>query len=293
MDHQRCAVVLIAAALLVSGGSSAAASEKSSACAQSLIECGNRAEGVAKGDGFELGLYVPGTDGAPRDISGGANSCPGCRWEIVPACGANTPGSSTNTGDVTCPNAVTACASTGGILVDVFLKRPGEPWRTVSSFCSDPAQPVTTPAQLVAEAARQLRDLPLPQPGITAQPPGGTAVNLPTIFYAAPANPMTVTTTLRGFSASLTATPTTWLWDFGDGTTLATTEPGAAYPQHTITHTYRRRGTVTVTVTTTWSGSITIAQIGALPLTETVSRTSTAQVVIREARTELVSDSKD
>ena len=286
MDRQRRAVVVIVDALHASGGNSVAASGESSGCSGALIQCGNRAVGVAKGDGFELGLYVPGADGGARDVSGGASSCPGCRWEVVPACEGNVPGTGSN--DLNCSQAAIACADTGGTLVDVYLKRPGDPWRTVSSYCSNPAQPVATPADIAAQAARTLRDMPLPRPGIASQPPGGTAVNLPTVFYADASAPVTVDVTLLGFRASLTATPTSWRWDFGDGTVLTTAEPGKPYPSHTITHAYRRRGTVTATVTTTWTGVVVVPAIGELPVAETVSRSSARQVMIREARAELV-----
>lgn len=260
--------------------------------AESIEHCGvygcGTATGVAKGDGFELGLFVPGRDGRARDVSGGARSCPGCRWEVVPACDANSPGGGSN--DLTCNRAVLACQDTGGTLVDVYLKRPGQPWRTVNSFCANPAQPVTTPAQIAEAAARVFEDMALPAPGLQSQPPGGTAVNLPTIFWSTDLEPITINVTLRGFSASLTATPSSWRWDFGDGASLTTGHPGAAYPHHTITHTYGERGAVTAGVTTTWVGSVAVPEVGALPITETVTRTSTRRITVREARTELVSD---
>ena len=293
MGRQRRATALLAVALLAGGLAAPARGEAQTApgvriCIDpTLYSCQALATGIATGVGFELGLYVPGRDGRPRDVSGGASSCPGCRWDVVPACEGNTPGT---TGEdlLTCNRASMACASTGGTLVDVYLKRPGEPWRAVSSFCSNPAQQVTTPAQIVDAAASVFADMELPRPGVQYQPPGGTAVNLPTVFYSDDTAPITIGVTLRGFSASLTATPQSWQWDFGDGTTLTTTSPGAAYPNHSITHTYRRRGSVTATVTTTWVGSVSVPEMGDLPITETVTRTSARVVTVREARTELV-----
>ncbi len=285
MGRQRCATALVLAASLLCPIDASA----DQSCGQ-FYECGGRATGTASGNGFELGLFVPGSDGRAHDVSGGAYSCPDCRWEIVPACDANSPGTGDN--DVNCARAVIACADTGGTLVDVYLKRPGQPWRVVNSFCSNPRQPVTTPAQIAELAAQRLEDLPLPPPGLQSQPPGGTAVNLPTVFWSDDTAPITISVTLRGFSASLTATPSSWRWDFGDGTSLTTAQPGAPYPNHSITHTYLGRGTVTATVTTTWVGTVEVPEMGELPITETVTRTSTRRIVVREARTELVTEER-
>ncbi|HVF18759.1 MAG TPA: hypothetical protein VNA14_00765, partial [Mycobacteriales bacterium] len=125
MGRQRrpSALVLVAFLPLLLAPTTAAA-ESSDACVGDFAACTGRAEGVATGDGFELGLYVPGENGRARDVSGGASSCPGCRWEIVPACEDNTPGTGDN--DVSCARAAFECASTGGTLVAVYLKRPGE-----------------------------------------------------------------------------------------------------------------------------------------------------------------------
>ena len=289
MGRQSRAIAVGAFALSVLAAPDAPAAAAGAVTCPVLSGCGS-ATGAATGDGFELGLFVPGADGTAQDVSGGASSCPECRWEIVPACDGNTPGTGDN--DTSCGQAVLACASTGGTLVDVYLKRPGEPWRTVNSYCSNPAQPITTPAQIAALAAERFADMTLPVPGLQSQPPGGTAVNLPTVFYSTDVDPITITVTLRGFTASLTATPSSWTWDFGDGETVTTTTPGAPYPHHTVSHTFRRRGAVTASVTTTWVGSVLCPGIGELPITETVSRTSSRRVPVREARTELVSDSR-
>lgn len=44
-------------------------------------------------------------------------------------------------------------------------------------------------------------------------------------------------------------------FDFGDGTTLKTTSPGAAYPEGKITHVYRQAGHYPLVLTTHWVGS--------------------------------------
>jgi hypothetical protein len=252
-----------------------------------VIACTGRATGIATGEGFELGLYVPGSDGRAHDVSGGASSCPGCRWEVVPACEGNSPGTGDN--DLSCARALYECETTGGTFVEVYLKRPAQTWRVVNTFCSNPRQPVVTPAQIAAAAAQTLKDMTLPTPALQSQPPGGTAVNLPTVFWSDPAAPVAIDVTLLGFGARLTATPSSWRWDFGDGDSLTSSGPGAAYPNQSITHTYGARGTFAASVTTTWVGTVVVPDIGELPIAETVTRASTGPIVVREARTELVS----
>ena len=46
-----------------------------------------------------------------------------------------------------------------------------------------------------------------------------------------------------------------FVWSFGDGTTLTTSSVGGPYPDATITHTYRSAGIYTITLATSWAGS--------------------------------------
>ncbi len=46
-----------------------------------------------------------------------------------------------------------------------------------------------------------------------------------------------------------------FMWQWGDGQSFATNEPGAPYPNQKITHTYKEPGTYEVTLIATWNGS--------------------------------------
>ena len=79
------------------------------------------------------------------------------------------------------------------------------------------------------------RRLPLAPSPVTIQPDRVEVfVNMPTIVYTDPAT-QPFTTTLVGFPVEVEATPTTFTWDFGDGSDpLATTSPGHPYPDHDV-----------------------------------------------------------
>jgi len=88
----------------------------------------------------------------------------------------------------------------------------------------------------------------------------------------------------------VTATPTRWHWNWGDGSSEVTTIPGVP-KQPLVSHRYARVGDLTVTVTVEWAGTFTI---GSDPTAYTITTPAftppqTALIRIREARSELVS----
>ncbi|WP_233495952.1 hypothetical protein [Geodermatophilus sp. TF02-6] len=107
------------------------------------------------------------------------------------------------------------------------------------------------------EVYRYFQTLPLPQLPTKQQPPGNALVGLPVVFYTDGPTTQTFTVDIRGFTVDIVATATGFTWRTGDGTTLTSTEPGAPYPNHTVSHDYRS-GTYTASLTTTWSGTFSI-----------------------------------
>lgn len=168
---------------------------------------------------------------------------------------------------------------------------PGE-WSAAGDPIAD--QSCVTPADLADEAARALATLTISPSPIIVQPPDGwTLVNVPTITYTQPAE-QTLDTTLLGISVQIRATPRSFTWDYGDGTApLTTTDPGAAYPHHTVAHTYDQPADqVNITLTTTWSGQFRITGTpNWTDVTGTATTTSTASPLrVYEARSRLVTD---
>ena len=149
-------------------------------------------------------------------------------------------------------------------------------------------------ADLAAEAEAAFRQLTIAPSPIVVQPPDGwTLVNVPTITYTEPGEKV-IDTTLLGIPVQIRATPESYTWDYGDGTgPVTTTDPGAAYPDHTVAHTYEQPAEqVTIALTTTWHGQFRIT--GTPTWTEvagTATTTSSADPLqVYEARSRLVTD---
>lgn len=168
---------------------------------------------------------------------------------------------------------------------------PGE-WSTAGAPVAD--QSCVTPADLADEAARALATLTLAPSPVVVQPPDGwTVVNVPTITYTEPEEQV-LDTTLLGIPVQIRATPLSFTWDYGDGSgPVTTTDPGAAYPHHTVAHTYGQPADrVTITLTTTWSGQFRITGTPSwTDVTGTAITTSAADPLqVYEARSRLVTD---
>jgi hypothetical protein len=106
--------------------------------------------------------------------------------------------------------------------------------------------PTVDPFQLALSARDRL---PVPSGGIGANP-ARSLVGLPTWFWYAgyDGRPLTRTTSAFGVTVEVQAIPTGYRWDFGDGTTITSSDLGRPYPARSpITHTYQTaRAGVTV-----------------------------------------------
>lgn len=144
------------------------------------------------------------------------------------------------------------------------------PWDLVDpGGCPEDA---ATPVLTAEEFAR----LPLTPSSVRLQPADGRAlVHYGVITTTDPA-PQTLTTTILGTPITVTATPTSWTWDYGDGTPPRTTsDPGAPYPDTSGAHPYDTPGTYRLTLTTTWSGTYQVGGTGPQqPVTGTATTTS-------------------
>lgn len=141
------------------------------------------------------------------------------------------------------------------VWVLVSVPDPDDPNRRSSDLdgyrCRPPGE--DRPATIPVLSQRQLRELPLPAGAAHVQPDSGPLlVNMPTNVYVE-APTVTLRTTLLGQAVEVEATPMRFSWDFGDGETLTTTDPGAPYPDMRTTHTYTTTGTRKITLTTVYT----------------------------------------
>jgi hypothetical protein len=120
------------------------------------------------------------------------------------------------------------------------------------AFCDVPpdiAASLLTPG-LIAQA---LATMPLPPSDLKVQPPNGrTLVNFDTNFFTE-TQPFDRTVTLLGQRVDLHIVPSRFGWQFGDGESLTTAEPGAPYPRLDVTHRYLEKGRVAPSVDTTYT----------------------------------------
>lgn len=114
--------------------------------------------------------------------------------------------------------------------------------------------PEVTPG-LVAAA---LRAIPLPPSALQVQPPNGrTLVNFDTNFFTA-TREFDRTVVLLGQRVELHIVPSSFTWQFGDGESATTSDPGAPYPELDVTHTYLQKGLVGPSVDTTYTAQFRV-----------------------------------
>lgn len=120
------------------------------------------------------------------------------------------------------------------------------------------APAVVAAAQPIVITSRDVSTLLVKGSGITRQPPGTEVlVNLDAIVYTSD-DPRTLTTEVNGTPVVVEATPTSYTWTWGDGASTSTTDPGAPYPDQTVSHRYASTAQgVTITLTTTWTATFT------------------------------------
>jgi hypothetical protein len=122
-------------------------------------------------------------------------------------------------------------------------------------------------------ALTALRRIGLPALRAQTQPEDKTLVNFATIFYTDP-QPFTRTVTLLGQPVQLRASPESFTWHYGDGSSSTTTTPGAPYPAKDITHEYTdAHTTVRTSVDVTYSGMFRVGNGGwrTIPGTVTIA----------------------
>lgn len=159
-----------------------------------------------------------------------------------------------------------------------------------------PNQPEATPSTAVViriprpedvewgQVLSEYKDVLFPKLGVKVQPAERTLVNLETIVYTDQSKVSTQTVPILGFPVAVEATPLSYTWNFGDGTSVTTTKPGRPYPAKDVTHKYLRKGAVRLTVTTNYAARFNVAGAGWQYVDGTVPITGPATALqVREA----------
>jgi hypothetical protein len=114
-------------------------------------------------------------------------------------------------------------------------------WGVDRIECRDPADlgPVQEQRRQLAwtDVLSAVRRVGIPAEQVEA--PQYTLVNLDTTFYTTPA-PIDRSLTIIGYAVDVHIEPTSYTWNWGDGSSDTTTTPGQPYPNTDVTHTYDR-----------------------------------------------------
>jgi len=224
------------------------------------------------------GLILPGTMG--RDTRREVAGCAGCQWRLTTPCVESSAGVAFP-GQAVCQSIVRGCPQ-GGELLRTWFRQPTEPWREIGLICLGDEGPVTIRQVRQRAVDRFVADLPPVR--VTVNPPRGVLAQLPVIFSSGQEGGLLERQyVLLGQSVTVQARPS-WQWDFGDGVSLVTLDPGGAYPNVAVAHAYRRAGAQPVRLTTYWSASFNVGDLGPYPIAEPVDQHARIDVAVGEGR---------
>ena len=180
------------------------------------------------------------------------------------------------------------------------ISNPGwTDWVPVSGpTCLYAAQPQNVLADIAARILTDFQQLPVNPGTLEAQPFPNTLTGGPTNFYATTTD-QAFDLTILGQHVHLTATPASFTYTFGDGTTLGPT-PAAGYPlphtgwlttQTRTSHTYTTTGNYPVTLTTSYTGTYSVNNGPPLPINGTLNLTTPPKTIkVWKTETALVAD---
>ena len=159
----------------------------------------------------------------------------------------------------------------------------GETVQTLECYPDEDAEPQAIIDWATAMASEYQRLTLTPSP-IHYQPAGDWAlVNMDFIVYTDSSDQI-LSTALFGVNIEVRSTPVHYNWDFGDGSALATSDAGAPYPNHTVSHVYSSASDgLAVSLTTSWQGEFRVegtdAWIPIAGLANTSSSTGPIEIV--------------
>ncbi|MBM3668771.1 MAG: hypothetical protein FJW97_01970 [Actinobacteria bacterium] len=204
-----------------------------------------------------------------RDLS----SCDGCAWRFAAPCQADSGGN-------TCTSVIRGCPAGRELLRFWFAPR-GRPWEDRGLVCLLGSEIV--PVTRLGSDVRDRFERRVPRQNPSCEPESGAVTQLPLVCQSGQPGPAPVwDESLLGVDVRVQSIPV-WRWDFDPGARLETTSPGGAYPDMSVTHTYRTSGVRLIRVTTEWRGSYTADGLGPFPL-PAIRQVAEIPVIIGQAR---------
>lgn len=139
------------------------------------------------------------------------------------------------------------------------VKKPWIPWLPKAPTTyrpkprKSPSPKVKTQKISATSVMDQVRSV-LPKGVIITQPGSGALVREPVYFRTTVPTRFSAVIIVLEIPIQINLTAK-YFWNFGDGGTLLTTEPGAPYPLSTISHTYKSADSYPVSLQVQWQGT--------------------------------------
>lgn len=218
-----------------------------------LNHCG---AGHVSHDGHSVSglLIIAEAPSVTRASVSAGDGCASCRWTVTPVC---KEGIGFEGGE--CVGLAAGCPA-GQRRFEVQLETATEPRHVVSSYChGGPGDGAVTGAQIAPDVRRYAEQVAVNRPAITTYPPGGvTLVNLPTYFAATAQASKQATVGGEGYRLRIRVSARSFVWSFGDGSSMTTTEAGGPPPGGAVRHTYASDGPEAVTVTVQYGATYSV-----------------------------------
>ena len=209
-------------------------------------------------------------------------------------------------GDLNCSQTLSKCmlapgevAAPNTVVTMTQTQQPDGSWLITDINCNVPAGK----AGLTGAEVRQEAEKLVPHPAIGVAPPNGTTlVNIETLLWVDTAGARNLgTVTLLGHQVQLSVEVASVAWNFGDGQSTVTSDPGVPYDKaHPCStklcdrywgHVYTKTGRLNLTATVSWTGSYRVDGGPPQPIPGAVTGpASTMALTVREARSVLVRD---
>ena len=131
-----------------------------------------------------------------------------------------------------------------------------KPKRTYKPRVKSTVKPTLKPKATTSVSLNDRLIKLLPTGGIAYQPELEPLVNVPIYFWSDLPTQFATRVKIVGEVVDVLLRPG-FVWSFGDGTFLSTTDAGGPYPYGKIKHTYKNPGIYPVTLVQTWNGNWT------------------------------------
>lgn len=245
---------------------------------------------VGGGDGGPSGCVGLGSVGPSVDVSG---QCQGGKpVQPGPSSTTHQPQPQDQNGDyweVVGPG-YDACQGSTGEYVQEFNSK-GVAIGSPQAVCPGPTATTQPPPPPPPPGPVEVwAEVPLPSAAIAFDPEYVGLTQLPTFFWAQGVGQVVkVNAEIAGYSITAEASPISYVWNFGDGTSATSASPGSSSGP-AATHTYTEAGTYNVSVSVEYSGTFVYAGAGGTgtePLGDYYSRPVTVAYIVQQVRSEL------